>query len=74
MAKVQITVTEESTNTVIKTESNESGDYNVSYLKPGKWRVKFTAPGFKERVENEVELQTINQQRARGSFRLRSER
>ena len=60
--KVQISVIEESTNTTIKTESNESGDYNVSYLKPGKWRVTFTAPGFKEHVENEIELQ-INQQR-----------
>ncbi|MCU1259048.1 MAG: TonB-dependent receptor, plug [Bryobacterales bacterium] len=62
VVKVQIAVTEESTNTVIRTESNGSGDYNVSYLKPGKWRVKFTSPGFKEHVENEVELQ-INQQR-----------
>ncbi len=60
--KVQITVTEESTNTTIRTESNDSGDYNVSYLKPGAWTVTFKSAGFKEHIENGVQLQ-INQQR-----------
>jgi hypothetical protein len=55
--KVQIVVTEESTNTATRTESNDSGDYNVSYLKPGSWKVSFSAAGFKEHVENGVQLQ-----------------
>ena len=60
--KAQIVATEESTNTAIKTVSNDSGDYTVSYLKPGTWRIAFKAAGFKEHVETGVELQ-INQQR-----------
>jgi len=60
--KAQIVVTEESTNTSITTESNKSGDYNVSYLKPGAWKVTFKAAGFKEHAESGVQLQ-INQQR-----------
>jgi hypothetical protein len=62
VANAQIVVTEESTNTTVKTASNESGDYNVSYLKPGTYRVSFTAAGFKEFVETGIQLQ-INQQR-----------
>jgi hypothetical protein len=60
--KVAIVVTEETTNTKVRTESSQSGDYTVSYLKPGSYRVTFTAPGFKERAENAIPLQ-INQQR-----------
>lgn len=60
--KARITVTEESTNTAIKTESNPSGDYSVSYLKPGLWKVTIQANGFKERVETGIQLQ-IEQQR-----------
>ena len=60
--RVQITLTEESTNTVFKTQTNESGDFVVSYLKPGSYRADFSSPGFKEHVESSVQLQ-INQQR-----------
>ena len=60
--QVKIVVTEETTNTTVQTESNEGGDYNVSYLKPGSYRVGFSAAGFKEHVESGVPLQ-INQQR-----------
>jgi Carboxypeptidase regulatory-like domain/TonB-dependent Receptor Plug Domain len=60
--KVQIAVTEESTNTTIKTESNETGDYTVSYLKPGSYKATFTSAGFKEHLESGIQLQ-IDQQR-----------
>ncbi len=62
VAGVGIVVTEEATNTTIRTNSNDSGDYSVSYLKPGAWKVSFSAPGFKEHVETGILLQ-INQQR-----------
>jgi hypothetical protein len=62
VAKVQITVLEEATNTMIKTESNETGDYTVSYLKPGLYNARFAAAGFKEHLETGIQLQ-IDQQR-----------
>ncbi|MBI1789177.1 MAG: TonB-dependent receptor [Acidobacteria bacterium] len=58
---VQVTITETSTNTVSKTITNEVGDYIVSFLRPGPYRVSFTAPCFKEYVESGLALQ-INQQ------------
>jgi hypothetical protein len=60
--KVQVTVTEEATNTVLKTLTNEAGEFVVSFLKPGAYRVEFNAPGFKRHVESGLELQ-INQAR-----------
>src|SRR5882762_4941645 len=60
--QVKIKVTEETTNTTVQSESNESGDCTVSYLKPGSYRVAFIATGFKEHIESGVPLQ-INQQR-----------
>ena len=59
---VQVTATEEGTNTVFKTVTGESGDYIMNYLMPGSYRVTFVAAGFKEYVESGVQLQ-INQQR-----------
>jgi hypothetical protein len=55
-----LTVTETNTNAVRKTLTNESGDYIVSFLKPGDYRVSITAPGFKEAVQPAVHLQ-LNQ-------------
>src|SRR5580692_3868803 len=60
--RTAITLTEESTNTVVKTLTGDSGDFTLSYLKPGSYRIEFTAPGFKERVESGILLQ-INQNR-----------
>jgi hypothetical protein len=57
-----VNITEESTNTVLKTVTGESGDYIVNYLKPGSYRAEFAAPGFKEHVETGIPLQ-INQSR-----------
>src|SRR5215469_17183699 len=60
--KAAVTLTEESTNTVLKTATGDSGDYIVSYLKPGTYKIQFAATGFKEYVETAIPLQ-INQNR-----------
>jgi hypothetical protein len=64
VADVQVAVTETSTNETSRTVTNRAGDYNAALLKPGVYRVQFTAKGFKEFVQNDLELQ-LNQ-----SFRL----
>src|SRR5579884_2509907 len=58
--KAAVTLTEESTNTTLKTVTGESGDYILSYLKPGTYRIQFAAAGFKEYVASGIPLQ-INQ-------------
>ncbi len=64
VSDVEVAVTETATNEVSRTVTNRSGDYNVAFLKPGPYRVAFTAKGFKEFVQIDLELQ-LNQ-----SFRL----
>ena len=59
----QIVVTEEATNTAIKTTTNDSGDYNVSYLKPGSWKVEFQKDGFKAHAVTGIQLQLDQQRR-----------
>ena len=60
VARVKVTITEVATNVAAQTETNQVGDYIVSFLKPGIYRVSISAPGFKEHVENDLPLQ-INQ-------------
>ncbi len=60
--KASVTITEESTNTALRTVTSESGDFIVNYLKPGTYRAHFAAAGFKEHVETGIQLQ-INQAR-----------
>ena len=60
--RAAVTVTEESTNTALKTVTSESGDYIINYLRPGSYTAQFAAPGFKEHVETGIVLQ-INQER-----------
>jgi hypothetical protein len=64
IADVEITATEAETNEVSKTVSNAAGEYSLSFLKPGLYRVVFLAKGFKETTQNDLRLQ-LNQ-----SFRL----
>ena len=59
----QIVVTEEATNTAIKTTTNDSGDYNVSYLKPGLWKVEFQKDGFQAHAVTGIQLQLDQQRR-----------
>jgi hypothetical protein len=60
--KAAVTLTEESTNTVLKTVTGATGDYIISYLKPGTYRIEFGAAGFKEHIESGIPLQ-IDQNR-----------
>ncbi len=60
--KAAVVLTEESTNTVVKTITGDSGDYTLSYLKPGTYQIEFKAAGFKAHVESGIQLQ-INQNR-----------
>jgi hypothetical protein len=58
---VNVTVTETNTNAVTRTLTNDVGDYIVSFLKPGVFRVTFSREGFKEHVQTGLTLQ-LNQQ------------
>jgi Carboxypeptidase regulatory-like domain len=60
VANASLTVTEVSTNAVRQTITNQVGDYIVSFLKPGDYRINLKAPGFKESVQSAVRLQ-LNQ-------------
>ena len=62
--EVEVVATENATSETARTITNDSGDYSLGFLKPGVYRVTFTAKGFKEEVENNLQLQ-LNQ-----SFRL----
>jgi hypothetical protein len=61
---VEIAVTEIATNETFRTVTNDLGEYNVSFLKPGIYRITFTAKGFKEVIESGLQLE-LNQ-----TFRL----
>ncbi len=64
VAGVEIVVTESATNATFRTQTNETGGYSIPFLKPGVYRIAFKAAGFKETVEDKLELQ-LNQ-----SYRL----
>ncbi|WP_051669526.1 TonB-dependent receptor [Bryobacter aggregatus] len=57
----RITITEIATNAIWKTESNSTGDYLVSFLKPGEYNVVISVQGFKEHRSTNVPVQ-LNQQ------------
>src|ERR1700757_372474 len=56
----QVTIIETATNTRASTETDGTGNYSMSFLKPATYDVKFSAPGFKETVQNGLILQ-VNQ-------------
>jgi hypothetical protein len=51
-----ITVTNVATNVMTTLKSNASGDYSVSSLNPGIYRVEASAKGFKNAVQNDIVL------------------
>ncbi len=61
---VQVVATETATSETSKTVTNGVGDYSLGFLKPGAYRITFSAKGFKEVVASDLQLQ-LNQ-----SFRL----
>ncbi len=57
---VQVVVLEIQTSEIFRTITNRDGEYSVAFLKPDTYRVTFTMKGFKETVQNSLELQ-LNQ-------------
>jgi hypothetical protein len=60
VAGAAVSLTETETNSVRKTVTNEVGDYVVSFLQSGDYRVRVSAPSFKESLRGPVRLQ-LNQ-------------
>lgn len=56
----QVSITEVSTNSLSRTVTNAGGDYLVSFLKPGEYRIQVVAAGFKEALQAGLQLQ-LNQ-------------
>ena len=55
IANAKITVTENSTNAVRTTQSNESGNFTFPDITPGRYSVVAEAPGFKKEVRPSIE-------------------
>src|SRR5690348_6799879 len=60
VAGAAVSLTETATNSMRKTVTNDVGDYVISFLQPGDYRVRVTGAGFKESVQGPVRLQ-LNQ-------------
>ncbi len=67
MANSAVTVTNESTNTVVKTTTTAAGAYTVPFLLPGSYTVSVQSPGFRTfqrqgvivRVQDRVEIAVV---------------
>jgi hypothetical protein len=59
-----VTVTEAATNQTVTVTTNERGDFVVTPLNPGFYRVSFSSPGFQKTVINSVEVQVGQSARA----------
>src|SRR5947207_15999696 len=56
IAGASVTVTHLATNTTTAVKTTAVGDYNVSNLSPGRYRVEVSAPGFKRSLQEDVTL------------------
>ena len=69
----EITVTEIATSTVARTvKSDADGNYEVSDLKPGLYRLKADHPGFRQFVADEIRLDTSQIRRVDILFQIGS--
>jgi hypothetical protein len=68
--KTQVTVTDVATGSVVKTETNEAGDYVASFLGPGSYSIGFTAHGFKELVFENVTMRIHQQLRVNATLQV----
>ena len=57
IANTQIALTEVDTNTLRSVTSNANGDFEIPDLRPGKYRLVATAPGFKSFVAEDILLE-----------------
>src|SRR5580765_2442803 len=57
VSDVAVTVTNIQTNVVTTTRTNESGLYDVPFLVPGSYRIKFSKQGFRDFVREGIVLQ-----------------
>jgi hypothetical protein len=64
----EVTVTNIETNQAVKVSTNQLGNYEAAYLRPGRYQVKVTGAGFKSVVRENLELQVEN--RLRLDFQL----
>jgi len=63
-----ITITEVNKNTTSRTQSDDSGSFNVPFLVPGTYTIAVEKPGFKKGVQTNLLLEV--DQKARADFQL----
>src|SRR5215510_13434321 len=56
VAGAQVTVTNVATNTTTTTVSNQSGEFSVLYLNPGRYSVSVESNGFKKLIRQNIEV------------------
>src|SRR5262245_7120684 len=56
VAGAQVTAVNLATNFETTTETNSEGIYRITFLRPGDYRVRITASGFKSFVRENIEL------------------
>src|SRR5215510_15740065 len=56
VAGAQVTVTNVATNTTTTSVSNESGEFSVLYLNPGRYSVSVESKGFKKLIRQNIEV------------------
>jgi Carboxypeptidase regulatory-like domain len=56
VANAPVSITNEGTAAVASSTSNESGNYNFTFLPPGAYTVTITAPGFQKKVTRGVNV------------------
>lgn len=57
LPKARVTITNLGTNVSVSTVTTASGDYTVPYLKPGRYSVSISSPGFETETKTEITLQ-----------------
>src|SRR5437867_12393137 len=56
VAKAEVKITNEATNTVAATTTDSEGRYTFSNLRPGSYRITISSPGFKQAVSSGLVL------------------
>jgi hypothetical protein len=54
IAGATVTITNEQTNAVQTTTTNEAGEFTFDFLQVGQYRLGITAPNFKEQIQNNI--------------------